>query len=342
MTFNSLNFDEWMEYHNKNYESVKEKEYRYSIYLNNLKKIDQLNLQHNGTTLFAANKFADKTELEFKKTHLNYKAFNKTTSSSSSSVLLSKDDIPNEIDWTDSNCVTPVRDQGDCGSCWAFSATETIESSICLNKYVDKFEKLSVQQVLDCSAPEGCDSCNGCFVEYADKAIKRLGGLKRSKDYKYCSPQCDQPCQLKAKDNDFVQGTNYLDGYEYTVPYVKHKHQQKDACNQGNTILRAVAKQPISICVIADLWTFYNGGLFPYSTCTDKYEDIDHCIILIGYKIHKKEESDKNYYLAQNSWGVGWGINGRIKLELGDKNNLKNTCSLCSDSTIPLFKKKIK
>ena len=168
--FITTSFFNWTAQYNKSYESVTEQNYREYIFNENVKKINEHNANENYTYSFGLNQFADLTASEFKQHYVtggynrSYPRFTSYTNYSTA--------IPSSVDWTQKGAVTPVKNQGNCGSCWAFSTTGSVEGAHFLaNK---SLVSLSEQQLVDCSTPEGNQGCNGGLMDYGFQYILSL------------------------------------------------------------------------------------------------------------------------------------------------------------------------
>lgn len=204
--------------------------------------------------------------------------------------------IPENIDWRNHNIITPVKNQGHCGSCYSFSAAQSVESYYALA--TGKLETLSEQQILDCSPdPKHCGGfggCGGSTEENAFKHIIRMGGLSAEWTYPYVSYfgqnfECNlTKVKPKAKISDYVKLP--LNDYEAMIYHVG-------------------TKGPLSVSVDATEWFRYSEGIF--NGCNQTTPDLNHAVQLVGYG-NLTEEGE--YWIVRNSWGPDWGENGYIRL----------------------------
>jgi cathepsin L len=218
-------------------------------------------------------------------------------------------DLPTSIDWRTSGVVSPVKDQGDCGSCWSFATAETMESIWALKS--GQLWVLSEQQILDCTVnPQNCGGSGGCgggTVEVALTTINKLGGLSSEWTYPYLSYHGHN--QPSCRFNN-----------QTTPPVVNINSYVSLPSNEYEPLLNAIATiGPIAISVDATSWSFYATGV--YNGCNQTNPDIDHAVQLVGYGT---ESDGTNYWLVRNSWTPSWGENGYIKL-LRPANN---TCGI--------------
>lgn len=291
-------FIQFAEKFNKNYKSAEEVQYRLSVFNQTLARIARLNEQGGAT--FGVNKFSDLTPAEFKAKYLmsNY------TSVRHEDVEVARSNVkaPAAFDWRTKNAVSPVKNQEQCGSCWAFSATESIESVWFLagNSMVE----LAPQQIVDCDTTD--DGCNGGHTESAFAYVIQAGGQEDENDYPYQGE--DGTCNFNSAD------------VKASITKWQYATQNNDETLLQNNL---ASMSPFSICVDAEPWQDYQSGVLMASQCGD---EVDHCVQLVGYDTTAKVP----YWIVRNSWDVTWGIEGYIWLQMG-----QNTCAMAGDVTVP-------
>jgi cathepsin F len=296
-------FVNFVQKYNKQYDAVSFEE-KYNIFKENVQRVEQLNAK-SPNKVFGVTKFMDMTPEEFRKAYLMPKGLLKKGSKGSVEDVLVpnlKGSVPDTFDWRTQGAVTPVKNQGQCGSCWAFSVTENVESVwiISTNASVDDID-LSPQQIVDCDTDDG--GCDGGDTPTAYNYIIKAGGLESEKSYPYHAR--DGRCNFKK-----TLVVAKIKSYKYAT-----QHSNENTMQQN-----LVSWAPLSICVDASQWQFYDGGVMSSSDCGD---DLDHCTQMIGYANDKGK-----YWIVRNSWGTDWGVEGYIYLQMGG-----DTCGCADEAT---------
>ncbi|XP_037471797.1 senescence-specific cysteine protease SAG39-like [Triticum dicoccoides] len=301
--------ENWMAQYGRVYKDTTEKARRFEVFKGNVEFIETFNAQNHKFWL-GVNQFADITNDEFKTTNTNkgFKANSmRVLSSGFRYENLSLDALPATVDWRAKGAVTPVKDQGQCGCCWAFSAVAATEGIVKLK--TGKLISLSEQELVDCDVHGQDQGCEGGLMDDAFKFIIKNGGLTMESSYPYTA--ADGKC--KAGSNSAATITGFED-----VP----------ANNEG-ALMKAVANQPVSVAVDGGDMTFqfYSGGVMTGSCGTD----LDHGIATIGYG---NTSDGTSYWLMKNSWGTTWGEDGYLRMEkdIADK---KGMCGLAMEPSYP-------
>jgi len=301
---------------NKVYASMDEFFLRYANFLETSNRVEtqrQAHLQatgQSGEEVYGLTKFADLSQHEFRRL-LGFKP-----SSTPRQAVVPPNrlgSLPTKLDWRDKKAVTEVKDQQQCGSCWAFSAAEEVESMAFMNGF--GLNTFSEQQIVSCDSVDG--GCNGGDTISAYQYIEQAGGLETENAYPYTSGGGDTgTCQLPTNPQFVINVLNY----SYATPPCS------DDCNsQNETKLQEslVTQGPISICVNAEPWQTYTGGVLS-SGCAHSSSDLDHCVQLVGYDTSSKP----HYWIVRNSWNTNWGIDGYIKIAMGS-----NLCGIADEAT---------
>jgi len=300
-------FSDFITKYNKVYDTPEDYARRFSIFQQNLKTAAAQNVAHGGKATFGVTKFSDMTPEEFKATILMPKGSIKPKSHKNVLQVSSTAPIPTSWDWATKGAVTPVKDQGQCGSCWAFSATEAIESQWFLAG--NELPVLAPQQIVDCDKGRGDQGCDGGDTVTAYAYVQAAGGQEDESDYPYKA--VDGSCHFSAgKAVAKVTGFNYIT-------------QNK---NETEMAEKMVTAGPLSICVEADTWQNYNGGVLS-KDCGDA---LDHCVMITGFR----NQGNTPIWLVRNSWAADWGEQGYIYIQRG-----KNLCGIAEEVTVPTVAK---
>jgi len=259
-------------------------EYRYGVFRSNWEKVQWINAQ-NTSAQYGVSKFMDLTEEEFGQWYLNRNEMAEAQQLVASMGEAAKVDaapVPKNFDWVTKGAVTPVKNQGQCGSCWAFSTTGNLEGQWFLAK--NNLTSFSEQQLVDCDKVD--QGCNGGLPSNGYEYIMKAGGIETESDYPYTA--MDGQCQFDASK---VVG--------------KVSNWTKVTSNEEEMASWLVANGPISIGINAEWMQFYLGGVSDPLFCDPK--KLDHGVLITGFGT---EESGKPYWIIKNSWGAGWGHKG--------------------------------
>jgi len=288
----NYSFDDFVQEFEKAYSPVEYK-YRQGIFEARLVDIKRHNADESRTYKRGVNKFSDLTLEEFKK-YLGGGSIPRSMSGASAAPALKSNlkALPPSVDWRTKGVVTPVKNQGGCGSCWAFAATETIESAIAVK--TGKLEVLSEQNMVSCTPnPQQCGgsgSCDGATAELGFAYVQKKGlSSEAVVPYRGITGKCVETTKI-ANITGFVK-----------LPE-----------NDHDALLNAIATVgPIAITVAASEWLDFENGVF--DGCV-KDADLDHGVQLVGYGT----QGSTDYWLVRNSWGGAWGEAGYIRIKRFD------------------------
>jgi cathepsin L len=294
-------------YKTKDAEAVRE-----VIFHKNLHFIRRWNLEHDlgqHSYRLGVNKFADLTHEEFIKQMNGYKMSNKSKPTGSKFLAPENYQIPDAVDWRKKGYVTEVKDQEQCGSCWAFSATGSLEGQHF--KSTSDLVSLSEQNLVDCSWDEGNMGCGGGLMDQAFTYIKKNKGIDTEDSYPY--EGVDDDCRFKkstvgATDTGFTDITS----------------------GDEKALTEAIATVgPISVAIDAsqESFQFYESGVYDEPDCSST--ELDHGVLAVGYD---KDSSGTPYYIVKNSWGTSWGQKGYIWMS----RNKDNQCGIATSASYPL------
>jgi cathepsin L len=271
----ATSFVTWSERYNKTYKCPAERLYRLAVFYNNYKEIAAHNSSNSSFTR-ELNMFADMTREEFASKMLGYRFSDKPRNVQVSNTVGQQ---PSSVDWRTKGAVTPVKDQGQCGSCWAFSAIAATEGMWFQAK--GTLVSLSEQQLVDCSSAYGNHGCNGGLMDYAFKYIKQ-SGIQSETAYPYTAR--DGRCKGTGTAAAHVSG--------YT-----------DIAHSEAALATASVARVVSVAVDANNWSSYRSGVFTVNQCGSS---LDHGVTLVGYT-NGSGNNVNNYWIVKNSWSTSWG-----------------------------------
>ncbi|KAL6216215.1 PREDICTED: cysteine proteinase 15A-like [Fragaria vesca subsp. vesca] len=297
----------------KSYASQEEHDYRFGVFKANLRRAKR----HQGldpTAVHGVTKFSDLTPKEFRRNFLGLKKRRlRLPADANKAPILPTNDLPTEFDWREKGAVTPVKDQGACGSCWSFSAAGALEGAHYLT--TGELVSLSEQQLVDCDHecdPEeygSCDSgCSGGLMTNAFEYALKAGGLEQEKDYPYTGTD---------------RGTCKFDKSKVVATVSNFSVVSLD---EDQIAANLVHNGPLAIGINAVFMQTYIGGVSCPYICGKNH--LDHGVLLVGYgssgyaPIRFKE---KPYWIIKNSWGQSWGEEGYYKICRG-----RNVCGVDS------------
>jgi C1A family cysteine protease len=322
--------------YNKKYTSDDDEQERYQLFKASKDRVAKLNaLQGDAGEAFGINWSSDRNDNE-----KHAKGLKKPTNFVATAPLFEKKYArrsPSSINWRTTEAVTAIKNQGQCGSCWAFSATEAIESQMILSTGGKFAVELSPQQIASCTPATGqygCEGCNGGFTEGAYEYVKSVAGLANSFYIPYeqsltestATKKCMtlKVAEIDGPNQQLTGGFAQVTGYTYATP----------ACTSGacanqdlDKLAAALEETPVSVCVNAGAWNDYTGGVLTSAACGSMAADEqDHCVMATGFNT----TAPTPYWIVRNSWADSWGEEGYVYLEMA-----KNTCGLADDATIP-------
>jgi len=295
----------WKTQHKKAY-AASEELLRFGIFIENVEKINRLNAENEGVK-FAINKFADLTGHEFSTIYASgafYENHNKFVQANS--ITLPVEDLPASVDWRNKGAVTPVKDQGKCGSCWAFSTTGLLEGFYFINN--GTLLSFSEQQLIDCDVAYN-QACSGGWPYHALMYVGQ-NGIETEDDYPYIANDDGNCTYNRAK----------------AVPAAK---SYKFLSKSSKQVKAALVNSPVSVAVEADqdIFQFYKSGVI-VSKCGS---NVDHAVLIVGYEKVGVEEA----FIVKNSWGASWGQGGYIYISTYGLANFGNgVCGILSQAVI--------
>ena len=302
-------FNDFVNKYNKTYDTWDEYLKAYGIFEMNYIVIKNMNYNYNYLNL-EINEFSDIHPKDF---HMKKKGYSshKQKTGSCESFVFKNNTLPLSVDWRNENAVTPVKNQGQCGSCWSFSATGAMEGAWAI--YSGDLVSLSEQQLMDCSKKYGDFGCNGGLMDSAFEYAIDNGMCSEDEDpYKGSTDSCITPsldCDRVAKFSHCVD----IDS--------ENELELKEAVSLG----------PVSVAIEADtsVFQFYSGGIIKSSNCG---ESLDHGVLVVGYG----EEDGEKYWIVKNSWGESWGENGYVRIARTDSVSDSGVCGIALQASYPV------
>lgn len=279
-----IRFQDFVKRYGKNYSTFQEYMARYKIFKSNL---ENLNAGFEGVT-----KFFDMTENEFRRTYLNLDItilntikFEKVRSK----ILLFG--APEQYNWVTEGALKEVKNQGSCGSCWAFSTVGNLEGLYWIKTKENL--RFSEQQLVDCDTIDS--GCNGGLMEQTYTWIMENGGMNLENDYPYKGRK--QTCKQDAS--------------KYAVKVEKYeKLDTEDEEEIKNYLLKT---GPLAIALNANKLQWYTGGIMDYTSSQCNPAGLNHAVVLVGYGV----EDGVDYWIVRNSWGEDWGEEGYFRIARG-------------------------
>ncbi|ESO97807.1 hypothetical protein LOTGIDRAFT_208974 [Lottia gigantea] len=294
----------------KKYASEADSQMRRLIWEDNLKFIQLHNLRADRgihTYWLGMNSYGDLTREEIITRMNGYRMRNKTLGATYLPPTHTND-LPTSVDWRQQGYVTPVKDQKQCGSCWAFSTTGSLEGQHF--KKNGQLVSLSEQNLVDCSKPEGNHGCGGGLMDNAFEYIKTNGGIDTESSYPYMAR--DGRCRFKSS-NVGATDTGFTD-------------VKRDSESDLQSAVATVGPVSVAIDASRSTFHFYKTGVYSDTECSSIR--LDHGVLAVGYGT----ESGNDYWLVKNSWGESWGMEGYIMMS----RNKNNQCGIATQASYPM------
>ncbi|EER96801.1 hypothetical protein BDA96_02G227700 [Sorghum bicolor] len=306
-TRDALRFARFAVRYGKSYESAAEVQKRFRIFSESLQLVRSTNRKGLSYRL-GINRFSDMSWEEFRATRLGAAQNCSATLAGNHRMRAAAVALPKTKDWREDGIVSPVKNQGHCGSCWTFSTTGALEAAY--TQATGKPISLSEQQLVDCGKPFNNFGCNGGLPSQAFEYIKYNGGLDTEESYPYKG--VNGICDFKAEN----VGVKVLDSVNITLGA---EDELKDA---------VALVRPVSVAFqVVNGFRQYKSGVYTSDSCGNTPMDVNHAVLAVGYGV----ENGVPYWLIKNSWGADWGDKGYFKMEMG-----KNMCGVATCASYPI------
>jgi cathepsin L len=284
-----------------------EENHRYSVFKHNLDFVNSWDAETRGFTV-AINKFSDLTKEEFASIYNGMKV-TKNYEPVTEPLPVKSGVTGDIVNWVNKGAVTPIKNQGQCGSCWSFSATGSMEGEQFLTKGV--LTSLSEQNLVDCSTAQGNDGCNGGLMDQAFEYVITNKGIDTEASYPYTATGPNTCVYSASNIGDTISS------------------YQDVTTGSESALETAVNKQPVSVAIDASNESFqmYSGGVYYEPACSPT--SLDHGVLAVGYGT---DSTGTDYWLVKNSWGTDWGMSGYIQMS----RNKNNNCGIATMASYPI------
>lgn len=309
-------WETWKSMHAKNYSSSTEDKFRMKIYMENKAKIDRHNdLASRGdhSYFLKMNNYGDLLHHEFV-TLMNAPNLQGHANLTGDHMPVTwmapvNVQLPESMDWRVWGAVTPVKNQGQCGSCWAFSSTGSLETQHF--RKTGTLVSLSEQNLVDCSRSFGNQGCGGGWMDNAFRYIKAYGGINSERDYPYVG----------------YEGSCRFNPNAVATTLATYVHLPRGSEDQLKTALGTIGTVSVAVDASHQTFQFYSHGVYDEPRCNPNA--LSHAVLAVGYGT----ENGKDYWLVKNSWATWWGDQGYIKMS----RNKNNQCGIASMASYPLL-----
>jgi len=284
-----------------------EEVHRYEVFKQNLDFVNAWDASARGFTV-GINKFADLSAQEFASIYNGMKVTRVPEVVDEQPGPVTIQVTGDVVNWVNKGAVTPIKDQGQCGSCWSFSATGSMEGQQFIK--AGKLISLSEQNLVDCSTDQGNEGCNGGLMDQAFQYVITNKGIDTEDSYPYTATGPND-CQYSSSNiGDTISA-----------------YQDISPTGSESALQTAADGQPVSVAIDASNNSFqlYTGGVYYEPDCSST--QLDHGVLVVGYGT---DDSGNDYWLVKNSWGTNWGMNGFIQMSRNKQNN-------CGIATMPSY-----
>jgi cathepsin H len=315
-------FSAWATAYNKKYPSESEKKKRLGLYAASARMVQEHNSKipaNSDKYRLGLNEYADMSDAEFFQ-HFGLgtmKGQEDCSATHGGTMKLKGEtprpaDLPLSIDWREKGVVSPVKNQGHCGSCWTFSTTGALEAHY--KKKFNRWVNLSEQQLLDCAGNYDNHGCNGGLPSHAFQYIHENGGLDTERAYPYEMKSEGTKCRMRKWGVGVqVKGVHNITQFDET---------------ELEVAVGTVG--PVSIAFqVANDFRLYAGGVYDSTVCQNQPKDVNHAVLAVGYGV---SPDGTKYWIIKNSWGESWGVKGFFNMKRG-----VNMCGVSDCASYPIL-----
>jgi len=310
-------FNKWKQQHPQMAANLK-------VFHENLSKILNHNKKQDKTFTMAMNEFGSMTEEEFAETRMGFREprmdVERNGPIKPRVTFLRKEvaaaDPPTEVDWTTKGVVAQVKNQGSCGSCWAFSAVGAMESAYAIK--TGNLIEFSEQELVSCDDTDY--GCQGGWMDSAYDWVEKTGGLCSEADYPYSSGMSSARGECtKTQCN--------------TVPDSAPKGYLDIPASEAAIVAAVAQHGPVSVGIEADqaVFQFYHSGVLTGSCGTH----LNHGVLVVGYGVDQATKTP--FWKVKNSWGPGWGESGYVRIQRGKRWPTGGECGIATHASYPLY-----
>ena len=288
-------FQKFIKKYNKKYNSMNEYLARFEVFRRNV----QATLQDNFSYQTGITKFSDLTHQEFARTYLNLNYDAMAVANFNPYIVEKVSNAPDSFDWRAYGYVSAVKNQGSCGSCWAFATVANLEGLYF--KYTGVMEIMSEQMLVDCDTYDS--ACNGGLMEYAFSWIRDNGGIMRQSEYGYKG----------YKDNCYSDASKYVNMRVTGYTKLGSSSSTWSPVDEGEIKEFLYQTGPLAVALNADPLQTYSNGIIDKSSSECSSSGINHAVTMVGYG----NENGVDYWIVKNSWGINWGEGGYFRMKRG-------------------------
>lgn len=299
-----------------------EVEFRRATFQANVAKIEEHNAKPGQMWSMGVNQFTDMTDEEFSAKVLM--APQHCSATGRVGKPKEHDELPESVDWRLKNVISEVKNQQNCGSCWAFSTVGAVEAHTAITYGQWRSPRVAEQQLVDCAGNFDTHGCNGGLPSHAFEYIKSVGGIASEFSYPYHAK--DGKCAFASRPGEESFDPRSMGGPGAVVPGGSVNITSGD---EDSLKYFLATKGPVSVAYqVSDDFRHYAGGVYTSTQCKSGDMDVNHAVLAVGYGVDP--ETKTKYWLIKNSWDYTFGEDGYFKIEA-----FKNMCGIADCNSYP-------